>query len=134
MKSFRFRRAPQRRTVLVVEDQRPVREMFATALRLAGYVVIAVEDAPSAMPHLQGHLDAIVLDLSLPGVSGEAFLQDLRSGGQTQIPVIVVTGSEVDSVPGAYAVLRKPLSLHTLVAFVGAALAPKNEASTGLRE
>lgn len=108
---------PARHTVLIVDDDRSTRELFRTALRLAGFDVRTAVDGVSALWQIgQQRLDCVVLDLDLPGVNGIAIHQELESREQTRhVPVVIVTGTEWQSPVPAYAILLKPISPDDLV-------------------
>ena len=113
--------ASSRKTVLIVEDDDDLRRMFRTALMIAGYDVEEASDGAAALYRL--HHDppaAIVLDLSLPTVSGFIVHQEVAAHAHTrQIPVVIVTGSSMNldhlDVP---CVLRKPVDPEKLVSTV----------------
>lgn len=104
--------------VLVAEDNDDARVALAETLRMEGYEVFEARDGHEALEILQ-HIDpcAVVLDLVMPGMTGEEVLAALRRSGRLEkIRVIVLTGLERDiDVPGAYLVLPKPFALHQLV-------------------
>lgn len=110
-------RGPARHTVLIVDDDRCTRELFRTALRLAGFDVRTAVDGVSALWQIgQQRLDVVVLDLDLPGVNGIAIHQELESRAQTRhVPVVIVTGTAWRSPVPAYATLLKPISPDDLV-------------------
>lgn len=108
--------------VLVVEDDPQIRELHRTALRNAGYGVVAVEDGLDALNYLDTHTPpaAVVLDLGLPRVQGEDVQREMAAMGLGgRVPVIVVTGEEkrIDDA-GFACVLRKPISPDRLVGAV----------------
>ena len=80
--------------VLLIEDEQRLAENIVSALRETG---LAVDHAPDGETgsHLaeQGVYDAIVLDLMLPGKSGQRVLHDLRRG-KFSTPVLVLTAQE----------------------------------------
>jgi DNA-binding response OmpR family regulator len=114
----------RRRTTLLVDDDRDVREMFREALRMEGFDVRTAVDGMMALWQIDQQLpDVIVLDLDLPGVSGIDFLKELRARPDTAVlPVIVVTGTDWELPGGVNAVLRKPVAPDTLVDVVGRAV------------
>jgi len=112
--------------VLLVEDERRLAENIVAALREAGF---AADHAPDGEvgSHLaeQGVYDAIVLDLMLPGKSGQRVLRDLRQS-KLHTPVLILTAQEgKESViellnAGADDYLGKPFDLGELLARVKA--------------
>ena len=101
--------------------------MFRSALRAAGYKVVAVEDGIDALHYLEAHTppSAMVLDLGLPRLHGRDVLAEMAAQDLIRMtPVIVVTGeskpllNELD-----YAcVLRKPIGTEELIASVRACI------------
>ena len=84
-------------TVLVVDDERTIRELMISFLVKEGYEVLAAQNAREAMRHIEREeLDLILLDIRLPDASGEDVLDYLRGReriqGETRIPVIVISG------------------------------------------
>jgi EAL domain-containing protein (putative c-di-GMP-specific phosphodiesterase class I) len=102
--------------VLIVDDDESVGRAYAMTLRQAGHSVEVADSGESAMRRLeQPHpLDAVLLDIHLPGISGLDFLKVLRSRDDS-VSVVLVTGdpaldSAVRAVEhGAYRYLVKPL-------------------------
>lgn len=107
--------------ILVVEDNAELRRMFRTALALAGYDVEEAGDGLDALRLVESRTpDLVVLDLILQTLDGISVQQELASGPTTsQIPVVVVTGSTIDTDPLQVAcVLRKPVMPDELVTTV----------------
>ncbi|MGH8208368.1 MAG: phosphate regulon transcriptional regulator PhoB [Steroidobacteraceae bacterium] len=116
--------------ILVVEDERPVREMIAFCLSRAGFTVREAADARSAqtavderVPHL------VLLDWMLPGVSGIEFARVLKADPRTcELPIVIQTAEaeESDKVEGldggADDYLTKPFSPAELIARLKAVL------------
>jgi PAS domain S-box-containing protein len=70
-----------RETVLVVEDEAPIRMVIVALLRSLGYSILEAEDGPSALIHLQAnpHIDLLLTDVVLPnGISGALLATDAR--------------------------------------------------------
>ena len=101
-----------RHIVLLVEDDRATRELFEYALRLAGFVVLTAGDGLGALHVLeQRRPDAVVLDLDLPQVSGADVYQEILAHADTRdVPVVVVTGTELKPPRGVFRVLHKPVT------------------------
>jgi CheY-like chemotaxis protein len=107
------------RYVLVVEDDAPLRELYRSALRAAGYAVVAVEDGIDALRRVErGCPEAVILDLGLPRLSGRDVQRELKSSPDTQhIPIVVVSGTDTSDLdPDDFAcVLSKPISADALI-------------------
>jgi two-component system phosphate regulon response regulator PhoB len=110
------------RYVLVIEDDAPLRDLYRTALRAAGFPVVAVEDGLHALHHLETSTpSAVVLDMDLPCVSGRDVYRELRAGTATaRIPIVVASGKDVSDLnPVHFAcILRKPIDADELIAAV----------------
>jgi CheY-like chemotaxis protein len=83
------------KTILLVEDDDDLRQMFADALRFAGFKVQQASDGLEALRILEnGSPDLIVLDLVLPGVDGLSVRDEILAHIETRdIPIVIVTGS-----------------------------------------
>lgn len=122
--------------VLLVEDEQRLAENIVAALRETGLAVDHVADG-EAGSHLadQGIYDAIVLDLMLPGKSGQRVLQDLRRK-KLHTPVLILTAQESkESVvnllnAGADDYLSKPFDLGELLARIKALIRRAKGVST----
>jgi CheY-like chemotaxis protein len=116
--------------VLVVEDDSGFAQLLEAELTARGLRSIWTADAETA-EHLTTKVRAVVLDLMLPGLSGEAYLQRLRAKHGTEIHVVVVTLKDLDSAAslalqkaGVTAVLRKgPGTAATAATILAASLA-----------
>src|SRR5437763_9200765 len=93
-----------RRTVLVVEDDAPLRRMISIFLRAAGYRVCAAEDGLSGLALTREERpDLVLLDLMMPGLDGWEVLRRIKGDARTAaIPVLVLTAS-VDAAPTEHA-------------------------------
>ena len=88
-------------SVLIVDDDPAVRNLAAWQLEFDGYGVVAVADGGSAMSALaDAEIDLVVLDLSLPDMSGLDLLRHIRR--TSALPVIIVSGrvGEADRIVG----------------------------------
>ena len=106
-------------SVLIVEDDPALCDLYRQALLAAGFAIVAVSDGLAALRQLEsGTPNAVVLDLALPYVAGRDVQQELRAHPETQqIPIIVVSGSDTGQLnPDDFAcILRKPISTDELV-------------------
>ncbi len=117
-----------RRRLLVVEDDRTLRQALAFNLAREGYEVATAPDGESALDAARNpKLDLILLDVMLPGMSGVEVLRVLRAEGVTT-PVIILSakGEEIDRVVGlkigADDYVAKPFSRPELLARIEAVL------------
>ena len=112
--------------VLVVEDDRHIRDLIALHLGLEGLECTLIGDGRAALERLSGTpFDLVVLDLMLPGVDGLTLCKALRrTGANTGTPVLMLTarGEESDKVlgleSGADDYLAKPFGIREFVARV----------------
>jgi two-component system, OmpR family, response regulator MprA len=115
--------------ILVVDDERAVRESLRRALELEGYEIELAEDGVHALERLRSEPepDAMVLDVLMPGVDGLEVSRTLRRDG-SKVPILMLTArTEVeDRVEGLDAgaddYLTKPFALEELLARVRALL------------
>ena len=115
-----------RRTVLVVEDDAPLRRMISLFLRAAGYRVCAAEDGPTGLALARDERpDLVLLDLMMPGLDGWEVLRRIKGDALTAaIPVLVLTASVEAPLTeqalrlGATRFLAKPIDSRVLVEIV----------------
>ncbi len=115
--------------ILVVDDERAVRDSLRRALELEGYGVELAEDGEQALRRLavEPQPDAVILDILMPGADGLEVCRRLRRAGN-EIPVLMLTArAEVDSRvagldAGADDYLPKPFALAELLARLRALL------------
>jgi two-component system response regulator MprA len=115
-------------SVLVVDDDAPVRRMLERTLAAEGYAVVAVADGGAALARAETTPpDAIVLDVAMPGMDGLAVARRLRSKG-VSIPILMLTARDEvgDRVAGLDAgaddYLVKPFAVPELAARMRALL------------
>jgi DNA-binding response OmpR family regulator len=123
----------RRNTVLIVEDDADLRRMYRTALAIAGFGVQEAGDGFDALQLLdRDPPDLVVLDLTLPAISGFVVRQEIAASAHTRaIPVVVVTAADVSprqlDVP---CVLRKPVSPDRLINAVRECLTAGSSSAT----
>ena len=111
--------------ILIVEDDTDINNILATALKKEGYDSIQVFSGTEAKLMLElkkGEFSLVLLDLMLPGVSGEEVLEEIRKEGE--IPVIVLTAKDsLDNklsmlTGGADDYITKPFDMKEVIARV----------------
>ena len=121
-------RAAKHRTVLVVEDEAPIRDLLRLHLSNAGYDVMLAEDAIDAGKRLLEHqqVDLIIIDAQLPYFSGIEFASTLIADTTLPpLPMILITGHEhllLRAERLGVPCLMKPFSADTLVSLVQTSL------------
>jgi two-component system, OmpR family, response regulator MprA len=122
--------------LLVVDDDRAVRESLRRALTLEGYDVDLAIDGAEGLARTAAGPDAIVLDVAMPEIDGLAMCRRLRETGN-HVPVLMLTAREAvsDRVAGLDAgaddYLVKPFALEELLARLRALLRRTESAAPG---
>jgi len=118
------------KTVLIVDDEAPIREMIAVALEMADYRVLEADNAVDAHALVVDHQpDLVLLDWMMPGTSGIELARRLKRDEATaELPIIMLTakGEEDNKIQGLEAgaddYITKPFSPRELVARLKAVL------------
>ncbi|HTK84340.1 MAG TPA: response regulator [Patescibacteria group bacterium] len=116
---------PDKKTVLVVEDNDFVRMQIASYLKEADYAILEAKEGESALDTMQANpgIDLAIVDVRMEPVGGFEFVKDIRSR-EIQTPVILVTGDQTSDILeqagklGVNAVLMKPIEKKRLVGTV----------------
>ena len=113
--------------VLVVEDEQSLREPLVYLLQREGFDIVEAGDGPSAIEAFQrGGADLILLDLMLPGMSGNEVCRVIRQSSSVPIIMLTAKDSEIDKVVGleigADDYVTKPYSSRELLARMKAVL------------
>ena len=112
-------------TILLVDDEPIVRQLAERALRAAGWKIVAADSAENALASMRTIApDAVVADLTLPGMDGRALVAALRQRWPN-LPAVMVSGYTdsagwADPDPEKTVFLAKPFPLSALVAAVKA--------------
>ena len=119
--------APERATVVVIEDEADLRTLVRESLARAGYAVIEAADGRAGIRALHEHRpDAIVLDVGLPGLDGFEVLERIRDASDVPVLMLTARSDEMDKVRGlgggADDYLTKPFGRPELVARLHALL------------
>ncbi|MFP6595941.1 MAG: sigma-54 dependent transcriptional regulator [Candidatus Hydrogenedentota bacterium] len=107
-------------TILAIDDEESIRQSYRVILE-GEYDLALAEDGDKGLEYLdKHHVDLILLDLTMPGKSGEEVLQILQDQGNTT-PVIVVTATNSITTAvqamkfGAHDYIQKPFDVHDLL-------------------
>src|SRR5689334_12804431 len=125
-------------TVLLVEDERKLRDLVRSYLERAGFTVLSTGSGAEALTLASSASpDLVVLDLGLPDISGETVARELRAAGPVPVLMLTARSSEEDRIRGlelgADDYVTKPFSPRELVLRVQAILrrgAPAPEQGT----
>ncbi len=123
--------------ILIVDDNRIMREMIKRSVAMSGIPVASIAEAANgreALDHIAANpVDLVLLDINMPVMDGEAFLVELRSDPRWRTMNVIVCSSE-SSLPriGRFRLLgagfvHKPFKTEELIA----ALAKLQSATTG---
>ncbi|MGZ5989596.1 MAG: response regulator transcription factor [Rhizomicrobium sp.] len=115
-------------TVLVVDDEPPIRRLLKTSFGAQGYHVVEAADGQAALDALKSaSVDLIVLDLGLPGKDGFGVIKELRDRGLA-VPIVVLSSRDDEAGKvkaldlGADDYVTKPFGVEELMARARAAL------------
>jgi len=107
-------------TILIVEDEECIRELFHDELRDNHYKVITAENGVEALKIIEEKMpDLIILDIKLPDVTGTEILSNIRQYN-TEVPVIVCTAIlspklRIFFYRWANAIVTKPVDMDLLL-------------------
>ena len=117
-----------KKNILIVDDERKIREMVKTYLVNEGYYIFEAADGKEALETVKKErIDLVLLDIMMPGMDGYQTLREIRSIHR-KLPVIMLTAKaeEVDKLlgleMGSDDYITKPFSLRELVARMKAVL------------
>ena len=123
--------------ILVVEDDRPIRNLIVTTLKTHDYKYLAAENGASAILEASSHNpDIVLLDLGLPDMEGVEVIKKIRTWSNMPIIVISARSEDMDKIEaldaGADDYITKPFSLSVLRARVNTQL--RKAAAMGEKE
>lgn len=117
--------------VLVIDDEKGLRDMLSYTLRRLKHEVAVAEDGEKGVAAaLAGDFDVVVCDVMMPGMDGIAVLEALKRE-RPALEVVMVTGFPTDETAaraeelGAFEYLAKPYEMPALSAVIAAASARK---------
>jgi two-component system phosphate regulon sensor histidine kinase PhoR len=121
-----------RSTILLVDDEKWIRDSSQRLLKESGYDVITAENGRRALDFLSKNpVDLILLDLKMPVMGGEEFLQAMPPQ-HAEVPVIVITGHGSLDIAvncmknGVYDFITKPFDIPELLRSIERALEKRN--------
>jgi len=125
-------------TILVVDDEPPIRRFLRASLVAAGHRVVTVDDAAGALAAMAAEKpDLVILDLGLPDRSGFEVIGDIRK--HSAVPIIVLSArtderSKVEALDlGADDYIGKPFGMAELMARLRAACATRSRRRANCR-
>lgn len=133
-----MRAMPAHARILVVEDEPRLGDLLRLYLEREGHLVTVVRDGRAAIDVVDaGATDLVILDLMLPGISGEAVLEAIRARGDMPVLIASAKRSDAERIAGlrmgADDYLAKPFNPNELTARVAAILrrsSPRETAET----
>jgi CheY-like chemotaxis protein len=107
-------------SVLLVEDDRDIREAVSAVLEAEGYTVLLAGNGEEALAILErGQPCVVLLDLMMPVMNGWDFMEEVRKSRRLDdLPVVVVSAYSERKAEGVRRVLKKPLDVNQLLAAV----------------
>lgn len=114
-------------SILVIEDDKPIRNLITTTLKLQNYIVHEADTALDAIAKAVTIMpDIIILDLGLPDIDGTEIIKKVREWSNLPIIVVSARGEDKDKIEaldmGADDYLTKPFSVEELLARIRVAL------------
>lgn len=130
------------KTVLIVDDEKDIRDLLAYNLSKEGFAVLTAADGNEALSQMAQHpVSIVILDIMMPGLDGFEVCRQIRANEKWKsLPVVFLTArsAEVDQIVGlelgADDYIQKPISPRLLVARVKSMLRRTNERTPKLPE
>ncbi len=132
--------APDERSrVLIVDDEKFIRDILADFLGMEGYIVRTAEDGSAALAELHNaHYDLIISDLKMPRMGGIELLEQIGSAAPSALTVIMTGFGTVETAidamkRGAYDYILKPFKVEEVIRVVQRGLEKQRLAAENLR-
>lgn len=118
--------------ILIVDDDQPIVDFITEALADEGYIVRSAFSVASALDATAAHIpDLIIMDMHMPGKTGDVFVREFRRDGHADIPVVLMTADSASAkaleAEGIAVCLLKPFDLDDLLACVAEHIRPQQE-------
>ena len=117
-------------TVLIIDDSPEILQMMRQIIEMEGYRVVTAENGTNGVDAaLKEKVSAVLLDLSLPDMSGFEVLKQIKSV-KTSLPIIMVTGNHLEEEAqraielGAWDYITKPIDFEYLKNVLQVSLPP----------
>ena len=114
--------------ILVVDDERGLREVLSIMLKRAGYAVTEASDGEEAIGHISKEIfDLVITDLRMPKADGMAVLKAVKSSSPETVVLVITAFATADSAvdamkQGAYDYLTKPFQVDEVQLIIRNAL------------
>ena len=126
--------------ILVVDDDRPIRNLVTTVLERRGLSIDSAPDGAAALKLIaENEYDVAVVDLMMPGMNGIELLDHVKRTGRHPQTIIVLTASgpadirQLDA-GAVHAIMRKPFDINELADVVESAANARREEKAGAGE
>ena len=129
----------ERPRILVVDDEKVIRDMLADFLGMEGYVVRTAEDGQAALSELNhAHYDLVISDLKMPRMGGIELLEQIGHAAPNALTVIMTGFGTVETAidamkRGAYDYILKPFKVEEVIHVVQRGLEKQRLAAENLR-
>ncbi len=129
----------ERPRVLIVDDEKFIRDILADFLGMEGYVVRTAEDGQAALTELtHAHYDLVISDLKMPRMGGIELLEQIGSAAPNALTVIMTGFGTVETAidamkRGAYDYILKPFKVEEVIHVVQRGLEKQRLAAENLR-
>src|ERR1700754_3099733 len=129
----------ERPRVLIVDDEKFIRDILADFLGMEGYVVRTAEDGQAALSELNhAHYDLVISDLKMPRMGGIELLEQIGTAAPNALTVIMTGFGTVETAidamkRGAYDYILKPFKVEEIVHIVQRGLEKRRLTAENLR-
>ena len=129
----------ERPRVLIVDDEKFIRDILADFLGMEGYVVRTAEDGQAALSELtHAHYDLVISDLKMPRMGGIELLEQIGTAAPNALTVIMTGFGTVETAidamkRGAYDYILKPFKVEEVIHVVQRGLEKQRLAAENLR-